>query len=178
MKYLFGSLALGCLLLTHVPVANADQEPAVAATAPASSEAGYDEQNPFARILRGELPAYKVYEDSHVLAFLSLDQTTPGHVLVISKTSKAQNIMQMSAADLSRIMLVAQRIARAQIKALHADGVVIRQNNGAAAGQTVFQLHVHVEPRWQNKMPGFTRHSDGKLDRTALAARIAAAIGP
>lgn len=178
MKYLFGSLALGCILLTPVPAASADRAPATAATTTASSEAGYDPQNPFARILRGELPAYKVYEDGHVLAFLSLDQTTPGHVLVISKTSKAQNIMQMSAADLTRIMLVAQRIARAQIKALHADGVVIRQNNGAAADQTVFHLHVHVEPRWNNETPGFARDSRGKLDRTALAARIAAAIGP
>jgi histidine triad (HIT) family protein len=178
MKYLFGSLALGCILLTHMPVANADRTPATAATAPASSDAGYDRQNPFARILRGELPAYKVYEDNHVLAFLSLDQTTPGHVLVISKTSNAQNIMQMSARDLPRVMLVVQRIARAQIRALHADGVVIWQNNGTAADQTVFHLHVHVEPRWDNETPGFARDSHGKLDRTALAARIAAAIGP
>lgn len=178
MKYLFGSLVLGCIALTHVPVANANGAPTAAATAPATNNTGYDPQNPFARILRGELPAYKVYQDDHVLAFLSLDQTTPGHVLVISKTSKAQNIMQMSARDLTRVMLVAQRIAKAQIKALHADGVNIRQNNGAAAGQTVFHLHVHVEPRWDNETPAFARDAHGKLDRAALSARIAEAIGP
>lgn len=178
MKHLFGSLALGYILLTHTPAADADRVPMATATAPASSEAGYDPQNPFARILRGELPAYKVYEDGHVLAFLSLDQTTPGHVLVISKTSKTQNIMQMSARDLTRAMLVAQRIAKAQVKSLHADGVALRQNNGASGGQTVFHLHVHVEPHWDNETPGFARDSNGKLDRAVLAARIAAAVGP
>ncbi len=178
MKHLFGSLIVGCILLIHVPVVNAEQAPTATATARASLDAAYNPQNPFARILRGELPAYKVYEDDHVLAFLSLDQTTPGHVLVISKTSKAQNIMQMSALDLTRVMRVVQRIAKAQIKALHADGVMIRQNNGAAADQTVFHLHVHVEPRWDSETPGFARDSHGKLDRAALAAKIAAAIGP
>lgn len=178
MKTLFGSLALGCTLLTHVPVTHAGSAPPTTTPAAPSSAAEYNPQNPFARILRGELPIHRVYEDDHVLAFLSLDQTTPGHVLVISKTSKAQNITQMSARDFTSVMLVAQRIAKAQIKALHADGVVLRQNNGDAAGQTMFHLHVHVEPKWNNETPGFTRNADGKLDRMALAARIAAAIGP
>lgn len=175
MKYLLGCIALGGMLLAHPGITQAGQGAQLAAV-PGWTEAPYDPQNPFARIIRGELPAYKVYEDAHVLAFLSLDQTAPGHVLVISKTSKAQNIMEMSPQDLTRVMLVARRIARAEVVALHADGVVIQQNNGAAGGQTVFHLHVHVEPHWNGKPPAFTRNAQGRLDRRAIAARIAAAI--
>ncbi len=177
MKFLFRALAVACALLTH-PLAT-DATPTARSSAPATltGEVAYNPHNPFARIIRGELPAYKVYEDAHVLAFLSLDQSAPGHVLVISKTSKAQNILEMAPQDLVRVMLVAQRIARAEVKTLHADGVVIRQNNGAAGGQTVFHLHVHVVPHWQDAPPEFARNADGKLDRTAMAARIAAAMG-
>ena len=178
MKTRFASFMLCCILPTCGSLANADQAPAAAASTSAARDAEYNPQNPFARILRGELMTNKVYEDDYVLAFLSLDQTTPGHVLVISKSSKAQNIMQMSARDFTRVMLVAQRIAKAQIKALHAGGVVLRQNNGATGGQTVFHLHVHVEPRWDNEIPEFAHDANGKLDRTALAAKIAAALGP
>ncbi|MEP6880958.1 MAG: HIT domain-containing protein, partial [Dokdonella sp.] len=125
---------------------------------------------------RGELPAFKVYEDKQVLAFLSLDQAAPGHVLVISKTSKAQNILEMAPRDLARVMWVAQRVANAQVKALQADGVVIQQNNGAAGNQAVFHLHVHVVPHWAGAPPAFARDAHGKLDSTVLAARIAAAM--
>ncbi len=176
MKSLLGSLALACALLTHPLATDAATAGQGSATATLTGEVAYNPHNPFARIIRGELPAYKVYEDAHVLAFLSLDQSAPGHVLVISKTSKAQNIMEMSPQDLVRVMLVAQRIARAEVRAVHADGVVIQQNNGAIAGQTVFHLHVHVVPHWEDAPPEFARDADGKLDRAAMAARIAAAI--
>ena len=177
MKFLPGSLALACILLIHLPTAHAAQAAAHSRGAPwVTGELAYDTQNPFARIIRGELPAYKVYEDDDVLAFLSKDQSVPGHVLVISRTSTAQNIMEMSPQDLTRVMLVAQRIARAEVTSLHADGVEIRQNNGAAAEQTVFHLHVHVLPQWDDEPPAFKRDADGKLDRVALAARIAASI--
>jgi diadenosine tetraphosphate (Ap4A) HIT family hydrolase len=132
--------------------------------------------NPFARILRGELPAFKVYEDGQVLAFLSLDQDAPGHVLVISKTSQAQDITAITPQDLMRVMRVAQRVAKAEVIALHADGVVLQQNNGAAAGQTVFHLHVHVVPHWTGAPPAFARDARGHPDRAALAAKIAASM--
>lgn len=176
MKPLFGCTLLACLLFGSPMCARSDGMAAAAPPPTASADRRYDPQNPFARIIRGELPACKVYEDAHVLAFLSLDQAAPGHVLVISKTSRAQNIMQMSPRDLVRVMLVAQRIARAEVKALHADGVVLRQNNGAAGGQTVFHLHVHVVPHWHGKPPAFARDGQGKLDRQAIASSIAAAI--
>ena len=136
----------------------------------------YDPQNPFAKILRGELPADKVYEDADVVAFLSTNQKAPGHVLVISKTSQARNILDMSPADLTQVMLVAKRVASAERIALGADGLIVQQNNGAAAGQTVFHLHVHVIPCWNGKPPRFARDKNGQLDRKALAARIAAAM--
>lgn len=176
MKSLLCSLALACTLLFQPPMARALPADQGDATAGLAGEVAYDEQNPFARIIRGELPAYKVYEDAQVLAFLSLDQRAPGHVLVISKTSKAQNILEMAPADLARVTLVAQRVARAEVETLHADGVVVQQNNGNAGGQTVFHLHVHVVPHWEDAPPEFARNADGKLDRTAIAARIAAAI--
>ncbi|MFA6232136.1 MAG: HIT domain-containing protein [Rhodanobacter sp.] len=176
MKFLLRKLALGCILLILLPTLHAGQVGPGNGSPWVTGEVAYDAQNPFARIIRGELPAYKVYEDKQVLAFLSKDQSVPGHVLVISKTSKAQNIMEMSPRDLTRVMLVAQRVARAEVKSLHADGVVIRQNNGAAADQTVFHLHVHVVPHWVDAPPAFARNANGKLDRSALAARIAASI--
>lgn len=176
MKFLLGSLALGCILFIQPPTTHAGQAVPGNGSPWVTGEVAYDAQNPFARIIRGELPAYKVYEDDHVLAFLSKDQSVPGHVLVISRTSTAQNIMEMSPQDLTRVMLVAQRVARAEVRSLHADGVVIRQNNGAAAEQTVFHLHVHVVPHWVNAPPAFARNANGQLDLPAMAARIAASM--
>jgi histidine triad (HIT) family protein len=177
MKYPLGSIIVTGMLLSVPALAWPGHDIPAATAMPQSTDSHYDRQNPFARILRGELPADKVYEDAHVLAFLSLDQKAPGHVLVISKTSKARDIMEISPQDLVRVMLVAQRIAKAERIALHADGVVIQQNNGAAAGQTVFHLHVHVVPYWNGAPPSFAQNAQGQLDRKAIAARIAAAIG-
>jgi hypothetical protein len=126
MKSLPGMIVVACLLLSLPVFAGPDS-----AAAPASADSTnsrYDPQNPFAKIIRGELPADKVYEGAHVLAFLSLDEKAPGHVLVISKTSKARNIMEISPQDLVRVTLVAQRIAKAERSALRADGVMIQQN--------------------------------------------------
>jgi len=176
MRYLLGTIVAACTLCSLPALAWPDHATTAAPATTVSTNSHYDLQNPFARILRGELPADKVYEDAHVLAFLSLDQKAPGHVLVISKTSKARNIMEISPQDLVRVMLVAQRIAKAERIALHADGVVIQQNNGAAAGQTVFHLHVHVVPYWNGAPPSFAQNAQGQLDRKAIAARIAAAI--
>jgi histidine triad (HIT) family protein len=135
----------------------------------------YDTANPFARIIRGELPVAKVYEDRHVLAFMDNHPAAPGHVLVISKTSHARNFLEVSPRDLARIMAVVQRIVRAEFVALNPDGITIVQNNGSA--QTVFHLHVHIIPRVKNT--SFPEGSKDAVDAATLApiaAKIAAAL--
>lgn len=106
----------------------------------------YDPTNIFAKILRGELPAHKVYEDDNVLAFLDIMPRAPGHTLVIPKSS-ARNLLDVGPEALSHVMHAAQKIARAAIKAFDADGVTVQQFNESAGGQVVFHLHVHVIPR-------------------------------
>lgn len=143
---------------------------------PAALAGSYDAQNPFARIIRGELPAAKVYEDAHVLAFMDNSPLTPGHVLVISKTSRARNLVEMNPRDLRRVMAVAARIARAQLVALGPDGidgVRIMQNNGSA--QSVFHMHVHVLPH-RRGVWATTGVPTPLSDLKPMAARIAAAL--
>lgn len=106
----------------------------------------YDTNNIFAKILRGELPCHKVYEDDKVLAFLDIMPRAPGHTLVLPKAS-ARNLLDVSPSDLSAVMDVAQRIAKAAMSALSADGITLQQFNEGAGGQVVFHLHVHVIPR-------------------------------
>ncbi len=106
----------------------------------------YDPNNIFAKILRGELPAYKVYEDDKALAFLDIMPRAPGHALVLPKTA-ARNILDVAPDDLCHVMQVAQKIARAAMQAFAADGVTLQQFNEGAGGQVVFHLHVHVIPR-------------------------------
>ena len=139
----------------------------------------YDLQNPFAQMLRGERKAPVVYEDSHVIAFMPLRMTSPGHTLVISKTSCARDITEAEPAELARVMAVVQRIAKAQVAVLHADGVSIRQNNGPAAGQTVFHMHFHVVPRYAGRelLAGEGPPSPDD-EREAYAARLRAALKP
>src|SRR5215212_8004273 len=106
----------------------------------------YDPNNIFAKILRGELPCHKVYEDERALAFLDIMPRAPGHTLVLPK-APARNLLDVEAADLAHVMQVAQKIARASLKAFGADGITIQQFNESAGGQVVFHLHVHVIPR-------------------------------
>ncbi len=106
----------------------------------------YDDANLFAKILRGEIPAYKVYEDDKSLAFLDIMPRSPGHTLVIPK-SQARNILDVAPDDLCHVMQVTQKIARAAIRTFEAEGVTIQQFNESAGGQVVFHLHVHVIPR-------------------------------
>jgi histidine triad (HIT) family protein len=106
----------------------------------------YDPNNIFAKILRGELPCYKVYEDDKVLAFLDIMPRSPGHTLVLPKTP-ARNILDIGANDLTHVVTTAQRVAKAAMKAFSADGITIQQFNEGAGGQVVFHLHVHVIPR-------------------------------
>jgi histidine triad (HIT) family protein len=108
--------------------------------------ASYDPQNIFAKILRGELPAHKVYEDERALAFLDIMPRTPGHTLVVPK-NPARNILDVDPADLGHVMSVAQKIGRAAMQAFKADGLTVQQFNEPAGGQVVFHLHVHIVPR-------------------------------
>ena len=108
--------------------------------------ASYDPNNVFAKILRGELPCHKVYEDDKVFAFLDIMPRSLGHTLVIPK-KLVRNIFDAPPEDLAHVHKVAQRIAKAATKAFSADGITIHQFNESSGGQVVFHLHVHVLPR-------------------------------
>src|SRR5207244_1157550 len=108
--------------------------------------AAYDPNNIFAKIVRGELPCYKIHEDDKALAFLDIMPRASGHALVLPKAS-ARNILDVSPDDLAHVMEVAQKIAKASVEVFAADGVTIQQFNESAGGQVVFHLHVHVIPR-------------------------------
>jgi histidine triad (HIT) family protein len=108
--------------------------------------ADYDPNNLFAKILRGELPAYKVYEDDKALAFLDIMPRAPGHTLVLPK-NPARNLLDIAPADLAHVHQVAQKVAKAAMKTFDAEGITIQQFNEKAGGQVVFHLHVHVIPR-------------------------------
>ena len=106
----------------------------------------YDASNIFAKILRGELPCYKVYEDDKTLAFLDIMPRAPGHVLVLPK-APVRNILDIAPDDLAHVIKVAQKIAKVSVDVFGADGVTVQQFNESAGGQVVFHLHVHVIPR-------------------------------
>lgn len=107
----------------------------------------YDDDNVFAKILRGELPAHKIYENEHVLAFMDIMPRGEGHHLVIPK-AKARNILDAEPKDLVHLTQAVQLLARASKAAFDADGVTIHQFNETAGGQLVFHLHFHVIPRF------------------------------
>jgi len=136
----------------------------------------YDPNNPFAKILRGEFPSYKVYEDEHTLAFLDIMPRCVGHTLVIPK-AQARNILDISPEDFAHVARVAQKVARAAMIAFDADGVTIQQFSEPASGQVVFHLHMHVMPRHEGVglLPPASRKEDGKV-LEANAAKLAAAL--
>lgn len=109
-------------------------------------EAAYNNNNIFAKILRGEMPCWKVYEDDFALAFLDIFPQGPGHTLVIPKIA-ATNLLTFPTDGLGPYMSSVQKVAHAVQAAFDADGVTIFQFNGAAGGQTVFHLHFHIIPR-------------------------------
>ncbi len=106
----------------------------------------YDPNNIFAKILRGELPCYKIYEDDKAIAFLDIMPRAPGHTLVLPK-APARNLLDIGADDLAHVAKVAQKVAKAGMTALGADGITVQQFNEGPGGQVVFHLHVHVIPR-------------------------------
>jgi histidine triad (HIT) family protein len=135
----------------------------------------YDTNNPFAKILRGEFPSYKVYEDDHVLAFLDIMPRCPGHTLVIPK-APARNILDISADDFAHVARAARKIARAAMTAFKADGITVQQFSEPAGGQVVFHLHMHVMPRHdgQGLLPPASRKEDAKILEDNATKLIAA----
>jgi histidine triad (HIT) family protein len=136
----------------------------------------YDPNNIFAKILRGELPCHKVYEDERAFAFLDIMPRAAGHTLVLPK-SAARNLLDVDPGDLAHVMQTAQKIAKAGMKVFNADGVTIQQFNESAGGQVVFHLHVHVIPRKQGvplKPPASVKEEPAVLSDQAL--KLSAAL--
>jgi histidine triad (HIT) family protein len=129
----------------------------------------YDSNNVFARILRGELPCHRVYEDADTVAFMDVMPQSPGHTLIIPKQA-GENLMDTSVASLQAAILTTQRVARAVQRAFSAKGVIVTQFNGAAAGQTVFHLHFHVIPVYG---PGGIGHHAREFADSAVLAEHA-----
>ncbi|MEP5419432.1 MAG: HIT family protein, partial [Roseibium sp.] len=111
------------------------------------SAIAYDDQNVFAKILRGELPSHNVYEDDKTLALMDIMPRGDGHILVIPK-APSRNIFDIAPDDMNAVMATVQKMARAMVKAFDADGTTIQQFSEPAGGQVVFHTHVHVIPRF------------------------------
>ena len=136
----------------------------------------YDRNNIFARILRGEIPCVKVFEDARTLAFMDVMPEAEGHVLVVPKED-AQDILDLSADGLAAMMATVQRVARAVDKALAPDGILLKQYNRAPAGQSIFHVHFHIVPRWEGV--ALAPHGKVMVDTATLepiAAKIRSAL--
>lgn len=136
------------------------------------TSAAYDSNNIFAKILRGEIPAHKVYEDDNVLAFMDVMPQAQGHVLVVPKAA-SRNILDADPATLPALILTVQKVAIAAQDAFDADGVTIMQFNEAPAGQSVFHLHFHIIPRHEGTP---LRPHSGKMEDGAVLAANAEKI--
>ena len=130
----------------------------------------YDDNNIFAKILRGEIPSYKIYEDDRTFAFLDVMPRTPGHVLIIPKV-KATGLLDISPDNLGHLMGAVQKLAPLVVEAMGADGFLVQQFNGAAAGQTVFHIHIHLIPRTDGQP--MKPHGTTMEDQAVLAANAA-----
>lgn len=127
----------------------------------------YDPDNVFAKILRGELPSHKVYEDDDTVAIMDIMPRGDGHCLVLPK-QPARNILDVEEASLAAVARTTQKLARAVKKAFSADGVTVQQFNESAGGQVVFHLHVHVIPRFEGV--ALKPHTGQMEDQGVLAA--------
>lgn len=136
----------------------------------------YDDNNIFAKILRGEMPAHKIYEDEHTFAFLDIMPRSKGHSLVIPKTP-AISLLDIEPDNLCTLMRTVHKLAPVVVEAMDADGFVIQQFNGAVAGQMVFHIHFHIVPRYVDvplKHAASDMEQDGIL--TANADKIRAGV--
>jgi histidine triad (HIT) family protein len=134
--------------------------------------ASYDPSNIFAKILRGEIPSHRVYEDDTVVAFMDVMPQATGHTLVVPKAA-SRNLLDADPAVLARVLPVVQKIAVAAKAAFRADGVSIIQYNEPAAGQTVFHLHFHVVPRFEGEP--MRKHS-GTMEKPEVLTANAEAL--
>lgn len=130
------------------------------------TSAPYDKNNVFAKILRGELPSHKLYEDDETFALMDIMPRGDGHCLVIPK-KPARNILDVEEDSLAAVMRTVQKLARATKAAFNADGVTIQQFNEHAGGQVVFHLHVHIIPRFEG-VP-LRPHTGEMADNAVLA---------
>jgi histidine triad (HIT) family protein len=135
----------------------------------------YDDQNIFARILRGELPAIKVYEDDRVLAFMDIMPQADGHTLVIPK-SPAETLLDLNPEDAAYTIQIVQKIAKAIEKALDAQGIVLMQLSGAAAGQSVPHVHFHLIPSSVHELGKHAAQMGDQEKIKAQAEKIKAAL--
>lgn len=126
----------------------------------------YDNSNIFAKILRGEIPCHKVFEDDKTLVFMDVMPQADGHVLVVPK-APSRNLLDADPAEISHTIQVVQRVAKAAKSAFKADGIMLVQYNEAPAGQTVFHLHFHVIPRFEGVQ--LRGHGGSMADHTLLA---------
>lgn len=136
----------------------------------------YDNNNVFAKILRGEIPCVKVLEDEKTLAFMDVMPQADGHVLVIPK-EPAESLLDLSPESAGALMMTTQRIAKAVKKGLNAPGIMLAMLNGAPAGQSVFHVHFHVIPRRAGVDMGM--HARAMVDPKSLepiAAKIRSAL--
>jgi histidine triad (HIT) family protein len=136
----------------------------------------YDTDNIFAKILRGEIPCVKVFEDAKTLAFMDVMPEADGHVLVVPKED-ARDILDLSADGLAAMMATVQRMARAIDRALAPDGILLKQYNREAAGQSVFHVHFHVVPRWDRvELAPHGKHVVEPAILEPIAAKIRSAL--
>lgn len=136
--------------------------------------AAYDPNNIFAKILRDEMPAVKVYEDDIALAFMDVFPQVEGHTLVIPKGVEARNLLELPSDKIGAYMQRVQRVAIAVETSLKPDGIIVTQFNGAAAGQTVFHLHFHILPRFDDSK--LRRHAAGDMASSDTLEPIAQKI--
>lgn len=138
--------------------------------------ADYDPDNIFAKILKGDMPSVKVFEDDVALAFMDVFPQAEGHTLIIPKNVQARNFLDIPTDKLGAYIERVQIVARAVEQALSPDGVVVTQFNGAPAGQTVYHLHFHVIPRWQGE--SLRGHAGGKMAEIEALEAVARKIRP
>lgn len=131
----------------------------------------------FCKLVQGEIPSAKVYEDDLTIAFMDIGQATRGHVLVASKRH-AVNLLELTAEEAGAVMQTAQRVAAAVNQAFDPDGINIFQANGAPAGQTVFHFHLHVLPRFEGDglSIAWQRNEPGMATLNALAEQLRAQL--
>lgn len=170
---------LAAALLIAAAPAVAESMPHASPGAATGLTGPYDAANPFARILRGELPAadVTVHADRDVLVIVPLAMARPGHVLVIPRRIGARNLLDLTPDELRAAMVAVQKAARAQVKALGATGFSVRQNNGRTGSQTVFHPHFHVVPAYASREEPLRPESEpsSHVDRVTIAAKLRSA---